>query len=106
MATHPLDAMTAAPDHHAVLIEYHRVRVLDMRLGPGEQTPVHAHEWPAALYVPSWSDFVRRAPDGTVLWIPATGTPPERGAALWLPALEPHYVTNVSNGELRSSRSK
>ena len=67
MATHPLDAMTAAPDHHTVLFENDRVRVLDTRLGPGEQTPVHAHEWPAALYVLSWSDFVRRAPDGTVL---------------------------------------
>ena len=102
MATHPLDAMTAAPDHHIVLFENERVRVLDTRLGPGEQTPVHAHEWPAALYVLSCSDFVRRAPDGTVLVDSrATGTPPASGMALWLPPLEPHYVTNVGNGDLR-----
>ncbi len=102
MATHPLDAMTAAPDHHTVLFENDRVRVLDTRLGPGEQTPVHAHEWPAALYVLSWSDFVRSAPDGTVLVDSrATGTQPASGMALWLPPLEPHYVTNVGNGDLR-----
>ncbi len=32
---HPLDAMTAAPDHHVVLFENDRVRVLDTRLGCG-----------------------------------------------------------------------
>jgi mannose-6-phosphate isomerase-like protein (cupin superfamily) len=31
----------------------------------------------------------------------ATGTHPASGAALWLPPLEPHYVTNVGNGDLR-----
>jgi hypothetical protein len=94
--------MTVAPDHHTVLFENDRVRVLDTRLGPGEQTPIHAHEWPAALYVLSWSDFVRRAPDGTVLVDSrATGTQPEGGTALWLPPLEPHYVTNVGRGDLR-----
>ena len=36
---HPLDAMTAAPDHHKVLLENDKVRVLDTRLGPGQQTP-------------------------------------------------------------------
>ncbi len=102
MATHPLDAMTAAPDHHTVLFENDRVRVLDTKLGPGERTPVHAHEWPAALYVLSWSDFIRRAPDDTVLVDSrATGTQPPSGTALWLPPLEPHYVTNVGNGDLR-----
>jgi len=102
MATHPLDAMTAAPDHHTVLFENDRVRVLDTQLGPGERTPVHAHEWPAALYVLSWSDFVRRAPDGTVLVDSrAAETRPPSGTALWLPPLEPHYVTNVGNGDLR-----
>jgi quercetin dioxygenase-like cupin family protein len=99
---HPLDAMTAAPDHHTVLFENDRVRVLDTRLGPGEQTPVHAHEWPAALYVLSWSEFVRRAPDGAVLVDSrATETRPPSGTALWLPPLEPHYVTNVGSGDLR-----
>ena len=75
--------------------------MLDTRLGPGEQTPVHAHEWPAALYVLSWSDFVRRAPDGTVLVDSVQSEhSPASGAALWLPALRPHCVTNVGKGDL------
>jgi hypothetical protein len=51
-ATHPLDAMRKAPGHHDVLLENEKVRILDRRLSPGDRTPVHAHEWPAALYVP------------------------------------------------------
>ena len=60
MAVHPLDAMQSAPDHHDVLYENEKVRILDTRLAAGDRTPVHAHEWPAALYVLSWSDFIRR----------------------------------------------
>ena len=62
-----LDAMIAAPDHHEVLLEDDRVRVLDTRLGPGERTPVHTHASPAALYVMSWSDFLRRDADGNLI---------------------------------------
>jgi hypothetical protein len=57
-----LDATVAAPDHHAVLVENPRVRVLDTRLAPWERTPVHKHQWPAALYVLSRSDFIRYSP--------------------------------------------
>lgn len=99
--THPLDAMIAAPDHHAVLFENDRVRVLDTRLGPGDRTPVHAHEWPAALYILSWSDFVRCNADGEVIVDSrATGNAPAAGSAAWLPPLEPHYVKNVGHGTL------
>jgi quercetin dioxygenase-like cupin family protein len=44
-----LDAMTAAPHHHEVLLENDHVRVLDTRLPPGKRTPVHTHCWPATL---------------------------------------------------------
>jgi quercetin dioxygenase-like cupin family protein len=54
-----LDALVAAPDHHTLLYENDRVRVLDTRIRPGEQTPIHTHRWPAAIYVVSWSHFVR-----------------------------------------------
>ena len=100
--THPLDAMSAAPDHHTVLFENDRVRVLDTRLGPGERTPVHVHEWPAAIYVLSWSDFVRCDADDKVLVDSrATGNaPPEIGTAAWLQPLDPHYVSNVGDKTL------
>ena len=92
MASHPLDALNAAPDHHCVLIENDRVRVLDTKLPAGETTPVHAHEWPAALYVLSWSDFIRRDASGTVLVDSRDGPPPALGSGLWIEPLPPHAL--------------
>lgn len=97
-----LDAMTAAPDHHEILMENDQVRVLDTRLASGERTPVHTHRWPATLYVMSWSDFLRRDADGNVIvdsrnW----DRQPAPGEALWLPPLPPHSVENIGQSELR-----
>jgi quercetin dioxygenase-like cupin family protein len=98
----PLDAMRAAPDHHAILLENDQVRVLDTRLGPGERTPVHAHGWPATLYVMSWSDFVRRNAYGDVIVDSRSWhRQPAPGEALWLPPLTPHSVENIGQSELR-----
>lgn len=97
-----LDAMTAAPDHHEILMENDQVRVLDTRLASGERTPVHTHRWPATLYLMSWSDFLRRDADGNVIvdsrnW----DRQPAPGEALWLPPLPPHSVENIGQSELR-----
>ena len=101
-ATHPLDAMAVAPDHHRVLFENDRVRVLHTELHPGEQTPVHAHEWPASLFVLSWSDFVRYDPEGRVLMDSRQGmASPEPGTAIWGVPLPPHSVRNVGTAPLR-----
>jgi quercetin dioxygenase-like cupin family protein len=95
-ATHAFDAMIKAPGHHFVLLENGRTRVLDTRLEPGQRTPVHAHEWPAALYVLSWSDFVRYDPQGKVLLDSrALASRPPAGSALWGEPIGPHYVENV-----------
>ena len=101
-ATDPLDALSAAPHHHEVLLENDSVRVLDTRLAPGERTPVHTHRWPAALYVLGWSDFIRYDPDGKVLLDSRSlAAKPLIGASLWSAPLAPHYVHNVGSGELR-----
>ena len=93
---HPLDAMSAAPDHHEVLFENDRVRVLDTRLGPGERTPVHSHQWPAILYIMSWSDFIRYDPEGNVLVDSRKiDLRPAPGTSLWSAPLIPHYVHNI-----------
>src|SRR6266436_1188283 len=54
-----LDAMIAAPDHHEVLLENERVRVLDSRIKAGETVPVHTHRWASVLYILGTSDFIR-----------------------------------------------
>jgi len=100
-ATHALDALVKAADHHAPLLENNAVRVLDTRVGPGERTPIHAHEWPAVLYVLSWSEFVRRDPDGNVLLDSRTlPSKPPLGSALWSGPIGPHYVQNVGQTDL------
>lgn len=97
-----LDAMIAAPDHHEILLENDRVRVLDTRLGPGERTPVHTHRSSAALYVMSWSDFLRRDAEGNVIVDSRSWErQPAVGEALWLPPLTPHSVENIGASELR-----
>jgi quercetin dioxygenase-like cupin family protein len=96
-----LDAMLAAPEHHSILLENEHVRVLDTRLAPGESTPVHAHGWPAALYVLSWSDFVRKDSQGTIILdsrqAQMRASP---GDAFWGSALAAHSVTNVGTSLL------
>jgi len=100
-ARQALDAMSAAPDHHSILMENEEVRVLDTRLGPGERTPLHTHEWPGALYVLSWSDFVRRDASGEILADSRSmAAPPRPGDALWLPPLPPHQVENIGDRDL------
>jgi quercetin dioxygenase-like cupin family protein len=97
-----LDAMLAAPDHHEILLENDRVRVLDTRLAPGERTPIHTHASSAALYVMSWSGFLRRDADGSVIVDSRSWErQPAMGEALWLPPLPPHSVENVGTSELR-----
>jgi hypothetical protein len=97
-----LDALNAAPHHHALLFENEFVRVLDTRVPPGETVPLHTHRWPSALYLHSWSDFIRRDADGLTIVDSRTiaKVPPE--SALWSGPLPPHTLENVGNSELRA----
>jgi quercetin dioxygenase-like cupin family protein len=97
-----LDAMAAAPDHHVLLLENDRVRVLDSVVKPGESTPVHTHRWPAVLYIIGTSDFVRKDEAGNVIFDSRNaGGEMRPGTAVWSGPLEPHFVTNVGDSEIR-----
>ena len=97
-----LDALSAAPRHHTLLLENERVRVLETRIPPGDVVPVHTHCWPSVLYVLSWSDFLRRDASGTVVLdsraAGPAGSPP---SVVWLEALPPHSLENVGSAEIR-----
>jgi len=96
-----LDALIAAPRQHRLLLENSSVRVLDTQIAPGEQTPVHTHRWPAVHYVISWSDFIRRSADGSVLLDSrANGGRPTAGSALWGPPLQAHSLENIGRDML------
>ncbi len=96
-----LDALAAAPNHHKLLLENDRVRVLDTRIAPGDRTPVHTHRWHSVLYVLSWSSFVRYDDQDNVLVdsrkIDAFKTPP---TVLWSAPIPPHSLENVGETEL------
>ena len=96
-----LDALTAAPEHHTLLFENDIVRVLDTLIPPGGQTAVHTHCWPAALYILSWSPFIRRDALGQITVDSRTDAsltnPPQ---ALWSEALPPHSLENVGSSDL------
>ncbi len=97
-----LDAMTAAPDHHEILFENDRVRVLDSRVKPGDATPIHTHRWPAVLQILGTSDFVRYDADGKVIFDSRESESViEPGQTVWSPPLAPHFVKNVGENEIR-----
>jgi hypothetical protein len=96
-----LDAVIVAAKHHKVLFENERVRVLEVRIAPGETTAVHTHRWPCAMYVARQSDFIRRDGEGNLLFDSRTvGPPPTEPAVQWVGPLPPHSVENVGHVEI------
>jgi len=96
-----LDAVIAAPRHHKLMFENERVRILEVRIPPGDFVPVHTHRWPSAIYVAKQSDFIRRDGEGNVLFDSRTvGPPPTEALVQWVPPLPPHSVENVGTNEI------
>jgi hypothetical protein len=96
-----LDALVAAPKSHRLLFENERVRVLEVRIPPGELVPVHTHRWPSAIYIAKQSDFIRRDADGQILFDSRTaGPPPVQAMVSWTPPIPPHSVENIGTNEI------
>lgn len=96
-----LDALRAAPRYHTLLFENELVRVLDTNVPPHETVPLHTHQWPAALYILSWSHFVRRDAEGSLMADSRVAGRPSEGIALWSGPLAPHTLENVGDSALR-----
>ncbi|MEE4208714.1 MAG: nuclear transport factor 2 family protein, partial [Parvularcula sp.] len=95
------DALTAALEHHEVLLENGRVRVLETCIPGGERTKFHAHGWPAVHYVVAWSDFVRRTVDGKIVTDSrGMSQHPQPGQALWSGPADLHSIENVGKDDL------
>jgi hypothetical protein len=96
-----LDALSAAPDHHRLVYENERVRVLEVRIGPGEIVPLHTHRWPGVLHLRGWSDHIRRDDAGKVIFDSReAGSPPRIPSVVWCEPLPPHSVENLGDTEL------
>lgn len=95
------DALSAAPEHHKLMMENDEVRVLEALIPPGERTNVHSHCWPGVQYVISFSHFIRRDATGNVTLDSRTQPPIADGTTLWSAPLGPHSAENVGERELR-----
>jgi hypothetical protein len=96
-----LDALIAASDHHRLLLENERVRVLETVIAAGETTAVHTHRWPSVEYVVSGADFVRRDGDGKLILDTRAGSgPPKPSTVSWSGPIPPHSLENVGDAEL------
>ncbi|MGC1163927.1 MAG: hypothetical protein WA423_08105 [Candidatus Sulfotelmatobacter sp.] len=98
-----LDALVAAPGHHTLLMENERVRVVLTRILPGQIVPVHTHRLPGVLFIASWSDLIRRDPEGNVLLdTRQLADKPSLGVPRWQEPLPPHTVENVGGAEFNA----
>jgi quercetin dioxygenase-like cupin family protein len=98
-----LDGPIAAPEHHKIIFENERVRVLDFRVKPGDIVPVHTHRWPTVNYVLNHSEFLSYDADGNLKHDSREGQADiKEGSAFFLPAFPPlHSVENIGDSELR-----
>lgn len=80
-----------------VLLENERVRVLEARVEPGDDTvPLQTHRWPGVQYFLSLSDFVRRDDQGVVVVDSRTiELPPQRSLVLRSEPMAPHTLENL-----------
>lgn len=95
-----LDGVVAAPDHHRVIFENDRVRVLETAIPPGDTTPVHTH--PACvMYIISGGHFTRRDPNGEIMVDTRASDPPfEMPRVLWSDGTPPHTLQNTDDEDL------
>lgn len=98
--------LTAAPVHHRLLIDNDSVRVLDVRIAPGDTVPAHQHNLPSVFITLSPADLVFRNLAGeTVRDVRRSReghTDPEVG---WRnPAPAPRIVSNIDTVELHALR--
>lgn len=93
-----LDAVTAAPGNHRVLLEDDDLRVLEVTVEPGETEPLHHHCWPSLMVVLARPDYVNRDAQGNT--IPPAGGPPADPTlprALRLPPQKAHAIEVAAN---------
>lgn len=97
-----LDGVIAAPEHHKVIFENERVRVVELKIKPGETVPVHTHRWATVNYVVNPSDFLSCDAEGNIKLDSRTGqTDIKKGGVFYLPPYPaPHSVVNVGTSEM------
>ncbi len=95
-----LDALVAVPDHHKLLLENEKTRVLDTLIKTGDRTPVHTLRWQAVLYNLNWSQFIRYDEDNILVDSRNVASYQSPSPAIWTVSLTPHSLLNVGQQDL------
>jgi quercetin dioxygenase-like cupin family protein len=92
-----LDGVIAAPDHHRIVFENERLRIIEFRVPPGEIVPLHTHRFPSINYVLSLSDFLSFDAHGNIKLDSRSGhSDIKQGEVFCLPPFPPpHSVENI-----------
>jgi beta-alanine degradation protein BauB len=85
------DVLKAAPEAYGLLLENDRVRVMEVRLKPGQKAPMHEHPSKHVVYVMKDAKFKLSFPDGK-----STEVDLKTGKALWMEAGS-HETENVGH---------
>jgi len=85
------DVLDVAKSGYKLLLENKKVRVLEIRLKPGEISPMHNHPNDHVIYVVKDATFQLTFPDGT-----ADKFDLETGKVLWINA-GPHQTENIGS---------
>jgi len=83
------DVLKAAPNAYGLLLENDKVRVMEIRLKPGQKAPMHNHPNAHVVYVVKDANFKLSFPDGTSKSIDL-----KSGRVIWMEAGE-HETENV-----------
>ena len=99
-----LDGPVAAPDHHRLVFENERIRVVETVIRSGDTAPLHTHLLPHVLLVSSGSQFVRRDAGGAVL-VDTRDFGPDYTlpAYAWNDGIGPHTLENVGPDDIRAT---
>ena len=98
--------LNAAPQHHRPILENDSVRVLNVRIAPGDTVPAHQHDLPSIFITLSPADLVFRNLAGETI----KNVRRSRGSEVdpkveWRnPAPAPRIVSNIDTVELHALR--
>ena len=90
-----LDALSAAPDSHSLLLENDRVRVLEIAIEPGAREPEHTHRWPSVMIIDR-AARIRYYESGVKTFESPQQSSSENGPKVtWMDPEGPHAVENI-----------
>jgi quercetin dioxygenase-like cupin family protein len=89
------DALEVAPEHYTVLLENDKVRVLEVKIKPGEKEAMHTH--PATVHIEMVPTKVKIGyPDGKSVELEG-----KKGEAIWVGPVK-HTVENIGDTEIHA----